>query len=77
MLSNALRTANKQNLASRARLIAAPATQRSLHTPIGNTRAKDDGFEVSQTSAAFLPSGWRVRAAVYVDSCPLTNRVCV
>ena len=34
----ALRTANKQ----------AP----SLHTPIGSTRAKDDGFEVSQTSAA-------------------------
>lgn len=48
MLSNALRNANRQNLASRARVLAAPAVaQRSLHTPIGNTVAKDEGFEVT------------------------------
>ena len=37
-------------MATKAKLLAAAAPSRSLHTPIGNTREKDEGYEVSQHS---------------------------
>ena len=46
MLSNLCRASTRQP-AARSKLLAAATPQRSLHTPIGNTRQKDEGYEVS------------------------------
>ena len=48
MLNNLARASKRQPIASRAKLFAAATPQRSLHTPIGNTRQKDEGYEVSE-----------------------------
>ena len=60
MLSNLCRASTRQP-AARSKLLAAATPQRSLHTPIGNTRQKDEGYEVrdktlehTQTLPSFL-----------------------
>ena len=48
MLNNLARASKRQPIASKAKLFAAATPQRSLHTPIGNTRQKDEGYEVRE-----------------------------
>ena len=39
---------------------AAAATQRSLHTPLGQTRAKDDAFQVSTPTTMKSSLKWQI-----------------
>jgi len=46
MMNNLLKTVTRPNLANKAKLLSG-VNSRSLHTPLGTTRSKDDAFQVS------------------------------
>ena len=47
-MQNLFKTATRPSFANKAKFMTGMNGQRSLHTPLGTTRAKDDAFQVSQ-----------------------------
>lgn len=51
MMNNLLKTATRPNaFASKINRFGGAVSQRSLHTPIGSTKQKDEAFQVSLSS---------------------------
>ena len=47
MMNNLLKTASKsRSVVSKKPLFSAVESQRALHTPIGNTKSRDESFQV-------------------------------